>query len=178
VVSHPGINQTKGQQLILLHPGARWESKRWMPEKFTVLIQSIIERKDFFPVIIGGPEDLPIGQQIITSLTQPPLNWIAKTNLKELIALVEMSDVLISHDSGPMHLAVAIGTPVIAIFGPSDPGYSGPHNPKDVVIRTGISCIPCFKTICPGLGNVCLNEITPQQVLQALEELLGGSSVC
>ena len=161
------------QKLILIHPGARWESKRWMPEKFTALIQSINEHKDYFPVIIGGPEDIPIGQQIIATLSQSPLNWIAKTNLKELIVLIEMSDVLVSHDSGPMHLAGAIGTPVIAIFGPSDPIYSGPHNPKDIVIRTGVSCSPCFKTVCPGLGNVCLTDITPQQVIQALETVLG-----
>ena len=85
----------------------------------------------------------------------------------ELALLLKISKLVIANDTGPMHLAIALGTPVVAIFGPTHPGYTGPYGTKNKVVRVDVPCSPCFLKVCPGYGHVCMKEVTVDMVYNA-----------
>jgi heptosyltransferase-1/heptosyltransferase-2 len=162
----------QGEPLVLIHPGARWETKRWYPEAYAKLAEALIEKYGVFLLLIGGKEDIPLSEAIHNHANKVTLkDWTGKTSIQETMALMEKANLVIAHDSGPMHLAGALNIPVAAIFGPSDPHYSGPRHPHDTVIQApDIPCAPCFKVHCPGLGHICMKNLTPEKVLQSLEK--------
>ena len=96
-----------------------------------------------------------------------PINLMGKTSIKELIALLRRVRLLITNDSGPMHLAAALGIPVLALFGPTDPVMTGPYAVGHVVLRSGIPCSPCLSRRCHNPTMLeCLTTITPTQVIR------------
>ena len=95
-----------------------------------------------------------------------------ETTLKDLTYLYQLASLLITTDSGPMHIAAAIGTPVIALFGPTDPSRTGPYGSEHTIIRKKLSCSPCFLKKCDS--NICMRDITVEDVFQAVKEKLVG----
>jgi ADP-heptose:LPS heptosyltransferase len=93
-------------------------------------------------------------------------NWTGKTGLRELAALAALSDLFITTDTGPMHLAAAAGARVLALFGPTAPWRTGPYGPGHIVVRTGIDCSPCFKRTCDDVR--CMRGITVEEVMQKI----------
>lgn len=165
---------SEGDVLVGLNPGAAWPTKQWPPEKFARLADLLIEKHDCKVLIFGGPGDRPMFEAIVSQMKQQPIVAGGKTSLKQLGALIKKCKVFVGSDTGPMHIAVAVKTPVVAIFGPTDPHYSGPRNPQDLVVSKSLPCSPCFKVKkCPqGQGIPCIEAIEPEDVLEAIERLL------
>lgn len=141
-----------GERTIGIVPGARWESKKWPVSFFVSLIETMSMRnaKVRF-AIIGGPDDVALASEILTSLGTNirVISAAGKTDTAVLLALIQCCDVLVSSDTGPLHIAVAQNVPTFSLFGPNDPAYSGPSGATHRVYRSHLSCSPCLKRICP-----------------------------
>jgi len=154
-------------RLVALHPGANWRLKRWPAGNFARLADALAARYRARVIFIGEGGDLPLVERIAREMQTRP--WIAtgKTTFRQLGALLAQTRLLISNDSGPLHLGMAVGTPVIALFGPTDPKLTGPLNGVEGATLFGsIGCpVPCYQLRCPV--NLCMHQITVDQVLRA-----------
>lgn len=167
------LGGTEGYAVII--PTARWKSKQWPQHRFSSLISGMR-----IPCVLTGNEnDMSAVRNIIDHAKGKCLNLCGKTDLKGLVALIEGARVLVSADSGPMHIGRALGVPVVALFGPTDPHRTGPYGwqndndpdrPPLRVIRSGAHCSPCFRKRCSD--PVCMTRITAEQVLEELDGIL------
>ncbi|MFZ5564504.1 MAG: lipopolysaccharide heptosyltransferase I [Thermodesulfobacteriota bacterium] len=152
-----------------VNPVAQWDTKLWPPEKFARLADALVERHDTSVVFTGGPEDGPAIERIQALMKNRGLNLAGKTSLPGLAALYKAVDVVVTTDTGPMHIAAAAGAPVVALFGPTAPWRTGPFGDNNRVVRADLSCSPCFKRACDAWE--CMDRITVDQVLAAVVEL-------
>jgi ADP-heptose:LPS heptosyltransferase len=131
-------------------------------------------------VLTGAPADLPIIEDVTQRMRERPINLAGKTSLTQLAALLQRADLLITGDSGPMHIAGAVGTPLIALHGPTDPAHSGPVSPTATVLRSDIWCSPCYNATGPAdcrfYTTQCMKNITPKQVLDVVHQKLKRNS--
>jgi heptosyltransferase-2 len=161
--------------IYVMCPGAEYgPTKRWPTEHFAVLAQNLIAQNLSSQIILlGSKSDHALGEEISSLAKQVSNihNWCGNTSLDEAIALIGMSKAVISNDSGLMHVAAALKTPQVAIFGSSDPAHTPPLSDKAKIIWLNMSCSPCHKRVCP-LGHLrCLKDILPEQVLATLNTL-------
>lgn len=159
-----------GRHIVALNPMARWESKLWPPERFAALADTLVRDFGCRLVFTGGHSDRPAIEKILRQMTAPALDLVGRTGLKELAALLTRATVLVCTDTGPMHMAVAMKCPVVALFGPTAPWRTGPYGPGHRVIRSKSSCSPCFRKTCPD--DRCMRDITVAQVASAVGEVL------
>lgn len=155
---------------IAINPGARWVTKRWLTCRYAELINELNKRYNAKIILIGGKDDITVASDILSRITSQVTNLTGKISLVELTAILNECDVLITNDSGPMHLADYLGKPVVAIFGPTDPNKTGPVGLRSRAIRAHISCSPCFKRYCRE--PICMEDINLKEVLTALEDVL------
>lgn len=161
--------------IYVMCPGAEYgPTKRWPTGHFAELAQSIVTNNTNNQIILlGSKGDHSLAQEIEAKAKGDGHihNWCGDTSLDEAIALIGMSKAVISNDSGLMHIAAALKTPQVAIFGSSDPAHTPPLSDKAKVIWLNLPCSPCHKRECP-LGHLkCLNDILPAQVLATLNTL-------
>ncbi len=166
-----------GDLLIAVHAGAtNGAAKRWPPAHWAALADRLITELGAKVILTGAASDAEITDAVVARLKQAPLNFTGKTNVPQLVALLERCDLVISGDSGPLHIAGAVRTPVVAIHGPTDPELSGPVGKAATVLRLGIWCSPCydasFWAVCRFYNPVCMKLITPADVLAAARERL------
>lgn len=164
-----------GSHIYVMCPGAEYgPTKRWPTGHFAELAQSIVVNNPNNQIILlgsKGDHSLALEIQVKAKCDGHIHNWCGDTSLDEAIALIGMSKAVISNDSGLMHIAAALKTPQVAIFGSSDPAHTPPLSDKAKVIWLNLSCSPCHKRECP-LGHLkCLNDILPAQVLATLNTL-------
>jgi heptosyltransferase-2 len=163
------------ENIYVMCPGAEYgPTKRWPTSHFAQLAQSLIANNSNNQIILlGSKGDYSLGSEIQAQVKQNDHihNWCGDTSLDEAIALIGMGKAVISNDSGLMHIAAALKTPQVAIFGSSDPAHTPPLSDKAKVIWLNLPCSPCHKRECP-LGHLkCLNDILPAQVLSTLNTL-------
>jgi heptosyltransferase-2 len=161
--------------IYVMCPGAEYgPSKRWPTEHFAVLAQNLIAQNSNYQIILlGSNSDHGLAQEITAHAKHSGKihNWCGTTSLDEAIALIGMSKAVVSNDSGLMHIAAALQTPQVAIFGSSDPAHTPPLSDKAKMIWLNMPCSPCHKRVCP-LGHLrCLKDILPEQVLATLNTL-------
>jgi lipopolysaccharide heptosyltransferase II len=161
-------------QLILLQPGARWDNKRWPVENFSELVRLIAQQ---FPgahfAILGSGEDRPLGKIISRDAPERRLNLCGETSLPEMIEWVRLCDLMITNDTGPMHVAAALGKPLVALFGPTEPRRTGPYGQLENVLRIELPCSPCLKSFCTWKNpNECLNAVSPATVFARVQKQL------
>ncbi len=161
--------------IYVMCPGAEYgPTKRWPTSHFAQLAQKLITSNSLSQIILlGSKGDRALAQEIQSQANQDSHihNWCGDTSLDEAIALIGMSKAVISNDSGLMHIAAALKTPQVAIFGSSDPAHTPPLSDKAKVIWLNLPCSPCHKRECP-LGHLkCLNNILPEQVFATLNTL-------
>jgi len=164
-------------RLVAVNPMARWPTKLWEPRAFAQLAERL-EAEDIRVVFTGGPPDRPALDEISRLMTRPLRRLDGKTSLNQLAAVYHRAQVVVTTDSGPMHLAAAVGTPVVALFGPTAPWRTGPYGPNHVVIRADLSCSPCFKKQCLTTlyeEQACMKRLTVDQVVQAVLEKIGAA---
>ncbi|NUQ48969.1 MAG: glycosyltransferase family 9 protein, partial [Phycisphaerae bacterium] len=149
-------------------PGARWLSKRWPPARFVELIDRI-QSSGGSCVLLGAPDERPLAAQIAAACRTPPANLAGRTTLRELAAVLEGAERVISQDSGPMHLAAALGRPLVALFGPTSPRRTGPYSGSARVVTHVVPCAPCYRRRCPLRHHDCLEKLAVQQVIDAMD---------
>ncbi|MEW6216037.1 MAG: lipopolysaccharide heptosyltransferase II, partial [Nitrospirota bacterium] len=145
-------------------PGARWKTKRWPPENFGELSSML----PLNTVVVGSRGDMDIADEIVTLSKGKAVSLAGKTDLKELIEVIRNARFVVSNDSGPMHIAAALGIPVFAIFGPTDPLRTGPYGEGHMVIREDISCAPCFKRTCSDIKCMC--NLSAEKVYEIIKD--------
>ena len=157
--------------LAVIHPFAKWDTKQWSWEKFARLSDRLAE-KGVRMVFTGSRGDANAVEKILSQTRFPAqvLNLAGRTDLGELAALFSLADLVISPDTGPMHLAAAVKAPLIALFGPTAPWRTGPYGTGQIILRKALSCSPCFRKKCPT--RECLDQITVEEVANAAEEKL------
>jgi heptosyltransferase-2 len=170
-----GLSEIK-RPLFGLNPGAEYgPAKRWPVEKFIAAAREIQNRTNGTWLVFGGETDAAIANRIESAIPSPPsaiLNLAGKTSLRELMALLKICRVLLTNDSGPMHVAAALGTPVVVPFGSTSPELTGPGLPGDVrhrLLKSDVPCSPCFLRECP-IDFRCLNGIGVERVIEAVLE--------
>lgn len=169
--SSPDKGGLGGVAILALCPGAEYGSaKRWPAEHFAAVARHHLAQGGSV-LLLGSHKDAPITAQIASLVaSEQCLDLAGKTSLAQAMALLAVADYAISNDSGLMHLAAAVGTPVLALYGSSDPTHTPPLSDHARILHLGLSCSPCFKRECP-LGHLdCLRNITPQQVIEHLPQ--------
>jgi heptosyltransferase-2 len=163
---------------VAVHPGASCRSKRWPAYRFGRVADELMDKYNVKIVIIGGPSDVKTVKEVETGMLHKPIVLSEEHSLGEVAALLKKCKLLISNDSGPVHIAVAVGTPVVSIFGRLDPGLSpqrwGPIGRDDIVIHKDVGCEECLAHNCK-LSFKCLDAITAEEVFSAAETLLTKS---
>ena len=167
--------------VVVFHPGASCSSKRWPTERFALTADCLMERYGVQAVVITGPQEISFGEKMVAQMKHVPLRAFGTLSLGELACLLKRARCLISNDSGPVHLAGAVGTPVISIFGRWGGGLSptrwGPTGPNSVTLHHDVGCRPCLAHRCP-IGFVCLDAVSIDEVLAAARHVakLGDAS--
>jgi heptosyltransferase I len=152
-------------EYAVLLPGTNWATKRWPVEHFASLVRPLRERFGLASVVAGGPGDAELGQAIPGAM-----NLAGRTTLRELVALLEGASLVVANDSGPMHIAAALGRPLVTPFGPTNPIRTGPYGRMDSVVRMELPCSPCYSRRCRNPVQLqCLRELDPQRVLEMAE---------
>ncbi len=159
---------------IALQPGARWPNKRWPAEHFAGLVRLAAQH---FPdarfAILGDAGDKPLGEIISRALPERCLNLCGETSLPEMVEWLRLCDLMVTNDTGPMHAAAALGNPLIALFGPTEPRRTGPYGHLKNVLQIDLPCSPCLKSRCAWKNpNECLNAISPAMVFERVRNRL------
>ena len=152
-------------------------AKRWPVPYWATLIDRLIREDGLQVVLTGAPDDMPLIMEVTRHIHEQPSNLAGKTSLTQLAALYKHANLLITGDSGPMHIAAAVGTPLIAIHGPTNPALSGPVSPTATIMRSAIWCSPCYNAKGPAdcrfHTTQCMKDITPTQVYEVVQEKVG-----
>jgi len=167
--------------LLALAPGARWPTKRWPVERFAAVAQELAQTQRAAVVVLGGVEDVPLAQELCQRLRVPVLDSTGKLSLMHTAALLQQCRLLLSNDSGLMHMATALRVPVVAIFGPTVQEFGFyPFKACAQVISTDLPCRPCStkgSARCPRGHHQCMQQVTVAQVGAAAHSLWRGNGV-
>jgi ADP-heptose:LPS heptosyltransferase len=160
--------------LIGLHPSAREATKRWAPGRFAAVGAALRRGHGGTVVVLGGPEERPLVQEVARGAGPPCIGLAGRTSLPVLGGVIARLAVLVTNDSGPAHIAYALGTPTVTIFGGTDPAVWGPPpDTRHAVLAHEVPCRPCDHAVCP-VGDLCLEGVTVRQVVEAAERVLIG----
>jgi heptosyltransferase-1 len=158
------ITLPSSEDYAVLVPGARWKTKRWSPENFGELSSRLL----LSTLIVGSRGDIDVANKIVAISNGKAISLAGKTDLKELIEVMKGARFVVSNDSGPMHIAAALGIPVFAIFGPTDPSRTGPYGKGHTIIKEKITCAPCFKKTCTNVK--CMNSLSVNKVYKIIRK--------
>ena len=171
LLSQHGVDSK--QRVIGLNPSATFgPAKQWLPERYAALGDRLKRESGATIVIFGGPADQDLGRSITQMMTGPVIDFSGKTSLSEAMALIDRCDALVTNDSGLMHVAAALNTPLVAIFGSTNWTTTSPHSPTSRIVRVPIECSPCMQPVCP-LGHMnCMKWVSVEMVLDAVKGLM------
>ena len=171
LLNRAGLN---GKKWVALSPGARWKTKQWPPEFFAACAVKAAERlPELKFVLLGSPAEQTLCRRVQDAVPASGVrmvNLCGMTSPGQLVEVIRRASLLLCNDSGPMHLAAAVGTPVAALFGPTDPVLTGPRGRNSLVIRPELDCIGCLRKHCET--EKCHNAVSPVRVAERIFELL------
>jgi heptosyltransferase-2 len=161
------------EPLVGIHPGATNSSaKRWFPARYSEVGERLADLVQGRVVLLGGPSERALTLEILESMKAAPLDLSGKTSLEELMGILGALSIFVTNDSGPMHVAAALGTPTVAVFGPTDERETGPMGQASKVVRKEVDCSPCLFKECPT-DHRCMHTVDVEDVVQSASELLG-----
>ena len=167
LLSQSGV--TPGMSWVAMNVSARWPTKRWPAASFAETADRLRQEGCGAVVMIGGPDERADVAAVSGMMKTPPIDLAGATTVGLLPALLSRASMLITNDSGPMHVAAAVGIPVVALFGPTSAVRTGPYGVGHDVLTAKIPCSPCFSRTCHNtLPLECLRLVSPQQVLAAV----------
>jgi heptosyltransferase-2 len=163
------------EPLVAIHPSASCPSKRWMPERFAAVAEALAEQAEARILLIAGPGDLAQAQAVERAMQRPAVNLAGTLSIGQTAELLARCRLLISNDSGPVHLAAAVRTPVVAIFGRNQPGL-GPRRRRPLgdghaVLQKDVGCTECLAHRC-RINFLCLGALSVDEVLEAARGIL------
>lgn len=168
------VGLATGAAWIAMNVSARWETKRWPPQHFAEAADRLADAQGFPIVFMGGPAERPETRAVMARMRTKAVDLTGQTPVGLLPSLLRRAAVLVTNDSGPMHIAAAVGTPVVAMFGPTDPVKTGPYGPGHVVLSNPVECRPCFRRECSRAVTLeCLTGVTSEHVVHAVQQQLG-----
>jgi heptosyltransferase-1 len=174
LLSEAGVNPQ--DRLVAIAPASSWKAKTWPPARLGPVADYLTEHHGCKPVIVGARGDLLRAQEIQMNCRAPIINFAGKTSLKELTVLLRRCTTLVGNDSGPTHLAAAVGKPVVAIYGPTSTELLSPYGKQHITLTVPLPCRPCHRRSraenCPHLR--CINDITSDQVCNAVDRLFAN----
>ncbi|MFA6320424.1 MAG: lipopolysaccharide heptosyltransferase II [Candidatus Omnitrophota bacterium] len=166
---------SKNDICVAVNPGASCVSKRWGTEKFAQVAHILAEKYKAKIIIISGASDKKLGDEVASLLQGKCVNLAGRTSVADVAGVLRRAKLFVSNDSGPVHIACAVGTPVIAIFGRSDRGLSperwGPTGKSDIVLHEDVGCVECLAHKCKK-GFMCLEAVTVDDVIAAADKIL------
>lgn len=167
--------ETAGGSLgyIVLNPGAAWPNKRWPPERFGALAQALFTRTGMRSLVTWGPSEQALAESIVAA-SDGAAAQAPPTAVSDLAAVMREAALVVSGDTGPLHIAAAMGTPLVGLYGPTWPERNGPWDPKDAVLSRAYVCVCHHKRQCLR-GSPCINEITLDEVVAAAATRLAVS---
>jgi heptosyltransferase I len=165
-----------GAPLVAMAPGTIWETKHWGTDKFAEVARHFLQ-KGFAVALMGSRRERVVCEEV-ARLAPGSVDVAGETTLTELAALVRRSAISVTNDSGPMHLAVALGRPVVSVFGPTDPIWIGPYGRADAVLRAGVPCSPCLLRQLSRCryDHVCMENVSASAVIERMERVLGNGA--
>ena len=160
-----------GKRILGINPGATYGSaKRWYPDRFSAVAESLSEEWGASVVLMGSAPERPLSEEIEASMRRKPVNLAGRTSVRELMALLSRCAFLVTNDSGPMHIAAALGVPLVAIFGPTDWRTTSPWTENAKVVRVDVDCSPCRLRECDR-GHECMLGVTAEMVVETARRL-------
>lgn len=166
------LGWSEGKKLIGIHPGATYGSaKCWPPERFHELAKRLSQDPSHCLLFFGDNATSSLVHKICQGLPKSVFNLAGETHLRELLCLIALCDVLVTNDSGPMHIGAAMGTPLVALFGSTSEIATGPYGQPEAVIHKKVDCSPCFKRTCP-IDFRCMKQIEVQEVWEKVHQQL------
>jgi predicted lipopolysaccharide heptosyltransferase III len=166
---------SRNRDLVLIHPGARWWFKAWPPDRFAALGDGIEEELEAQVIIAGGPWDVATAETVRRQMRRPATVVAGETSILELAAVLKRCRLFIGNDNGPMHVAAAVGTPVVALFGPTNPAQWGPWGEGHVTLYKGLDCRECWwRRGCWRGEENCLRQITVDEAMIAVRRVWNG----
>jgi lipopolysaccharide heptosyltransferase I len=163
----------EGVAYAVLMPGTNWETKRWPIERFAALVAPLKDQFGLETVVAGASTDVALAAKIPAAY-----NLAGQTNLRQIVALLERAKLVIGNDTGPMHMAAALGVPLVTPYGPTDPARTGPFGRLDSVVRLEMPCSPCFSRTCSHRS--CMTWLKTDSILESAKtqiELFGGNQL-
>lgn len=160
-------------RIVGLNPSATFgPAKQWFPDRYAALGERLRRESGATIVIFGGPSDRELGRTITRMMTGPVIDFSGRTSLGEAMALIDRCDAFVTNDSGLMHVAAALNTPLVAIFGPTNFTTTSPYSDTSRIVRVPIECSPCLQPECPLGHHNCMKQVSVDMVFDALEGLL------
>jgi lipopolysaccharide heptosyltransferase I len=166
------LGVSEGTRFALINPGAAWPNKRWPPVYFAEVARALSARYGLRSLVLWGPGEEQIAHDIVaaadgSAAVSPP------TRIADLVSLAKSAALMISGDTGPMHIAGAVGTPIIGIFGPTDPNRNGPWGERDLTASRYRACVCHYQRQC-RISGWCLLDIAPREVMELVEKRLAA----
>jgi heptosyltransferase I len=155
----------KLRECVIVNPGATWFTKRWPPESFGEVAKGLISRHDLAVIVPWAGAEEKKAAETIARIAGPGCWSAPPTNLRQLAALISQAILFVGNDTGPLHLAVALKVPSVAIFGATDPLRNGPYGSVHRMQTGGVDCHPCWQTTCARKDRACLIWVKPETVL-------------
>lgn len=157
-------------QLVGINPGAAYGSaKCWLPDRFRKVTEKLLKNEDVRIIYFGDQASMPLVKEICQGLPSV-INLAGLTSLRELAALISLCTVLLTNDSGPMHIAAAVGTPLVALFGSTNEIVTGPYK-TGKIIHKHVECSPCYRRVCP-IDFKCMKQIETDEVYSEITQIL------
>lgn len=157
----------------LVNPGAAWPNKQWPPDRFAEVARRLHEARGLKTAVLWGPDEATLAAAVARA-SGGAAQMAPQTTMVEAVALSASATVMLSGDTGPLHLAAAVGTPVVGLFGPTPPERNGPWNPRDRVVSVHAQCACVFKRRCTAAAW-CLAQVSVADVMSALDARLAGT---
>jgi heptosyltransferase-2 len=175
-----GVLQRSGARAnalrVALAPGAAYGSaKCWPPDRFAQLAERLISDFDADVIIFGAASERGVAERIVTGMRKRPVVLVGQTKIGELPALFARCQLFVGNDSGAMHVAAAVGLPVVGVFGPTDPYGTAPVTPRRTLVQQRVSCSPCFLRHCP-VDHRCMTRVEVEPVYAAARDWLAAGS--
>ncbi len=163
----------EGVLIVGINPGATYGSaKCWLPERFREVTERLLRNRDVYIVYFGDQATTSLVKEICAGLPSRVINLAGMTSLRELSSLISHCDVILTNDSGPMHIADAIGTPIVALFGSTSEVVTGPYR-SGTLIHKHVECSPCYQRTCP-IDFRCMKRIEADEVYEAISKILNA----
>lgn len=154
-----------------LFVGSRWQSKDWFADQIASCANELARRHGLAVLLLGAGAEAAVAQRVVGAVDRPVVNLVGQTSLREAVGIIARARVCVGPDTGLMHVAAALGTPVISLWGATDPSRTGPYGFADLVIKGKADCAPCYRKNC-AIGKICMRSIGIDAVMAKVETAL------